>query len=106
MCGSFLHPLTCGFARGVAWQISAQVDTDENLKFKENETRKDYIPSMINTMFEKITGHSLVKALTRVKDLNIQEKKSTVEKKRTVRNNYRKFKETVENEWQSTSFVR
>ena len=57
-------------------------------------------------MFEKITGHSLVKALTRVKDLNIQEKKSTVEKKRTVRNNYRKFKETVEKEWQSTSFVR
>ena len=53
---------------------------------------------------KKITGHSLVKALTRVKDLNIQEKKSTVEKKRTVRNNYRKFKETVEKEWQSTFF--
>ena len=245
MCGSFLHPLTCGFARGVAWQISAQVDADENLKFKENETRKDYLvrllrerynrfsgvfqrykenfpvdfkhfqaifpplrekfsrwnyrkiaernqytatfnieawnklppeiqvqhafqnckqcqlkysdtqvlfpvkckrftcsmkennpqvankaieiqlPSQpesttlrkagetakslydqVNPMFEKITGHSLVKALTRVKDLNIQEKKSTVEKKRTVRNNYRKFKETVEKEWQSTSFVR
>jgi hypothetical protein len=31
-------------------------------------------------MFEKITGHSLVKALTKVKYLNIEEKKSKAEK--------------------------
>ena len=57
-------------------------------------------------MFERITGHSLVKALTKVKDLNIEEKKSKAEKKRTVRNNYRKFKEAVETEWENTSFIR
>ena len=31
-------------------------------------------------MFEKITGHSLVKALTKLKVLNIEEKKSKFEK--------------------------
>ena len=245
MCVSFFHPLTCGFARGVAWQVSAQVDADENLKCEENETRKNYLvrllrerydrftvifqcykenftvdfkrfqsifpplrekfsrwnhrkiaernqytamfnieawnklsPAMqvkhtfqnckqcqlkynhiqvlfptkckrftglmkennpkvankaikvqlpsqpgsttlreagetakslydqVNPMFERITGHSLVKALTKVKDLNIEEKKSKAEKKRTVRNNYRKFKEAVETEWENTYFIR
>ncbi len=37
----------------------------------------------VNPVFEKITGHSLVKALTKVKDLNIEEKKSKSEKKQT-----------------------
>ena len=60
----------------------------------------------VNPVFEKITGHSLVKALTKVKDLNIEEKKSKSEKKQTVRNNYRKFKEAVEKEWEKTSFIR
>jgi hypothetical protein len=57
-------------------------------------------------MFENITGHSLVKALTKVKYLNIEEKKSKAEKKRTVRNNYRKFKEAVETEWENISSIR
>jgi hypothetical protein len=245
MCGTFLHPLTCGFARGIAWQVAAQVDADRNLKCQDNETRKHYLmrllrekydrfsvlfqcckenfpvdfkrfqaifpplrekfsrwnhrkiaernqymatfnieewnklplpikvkhafqnckqcqlkhsdtqalfpvkckrftgsmkennptiaskamkvelPSQlksttlreageaakslydqVNPVFEKITGHSLVKALTKVKDLNIEEKKSKSEKKQTVRNNYRKFKEAVEKEWEKTSFIR
>ena len=42
MSGTFIHPLACGFARGIAWQITAQVDADENLKCKENEARKVY----------------------------------------------------------------
>jgi hypothetical protein len=51
-------------------------------------------------------GHSLVKALTKEKYLNIEEKKSKAEKKRTIRNKYRKFKEAVETEWENTSFIR
>jgi hypothetical protein len=69
------------------------------------ETAKS-LYDQVNPMFERITGHSLVKALTKVKDLNIEEKKSKAEKKRTVRNNYRKFKEAVETEWENTSFIR
>jgi hypothetical protein len=69
------------------------------------ETAKS-LYDQVNPMFEKITGHSLVKALTKVKDLNIEEKKSKAEKKRTVRNNYRKFKEAGETEWENTSFIR
>ncbi|CAB3995359.1 Hypothetical predicted protein [Paramuricea clavata] len=60
----------------------------------------------VNPTFEKITGHSLVKALTKIKDLNIEKKKSLAEKKRTRRNNYRKFKEVVEKEWENTSLIR
>ncbi len=228
MSGTFLHPLTCGFARGIAWQIAVQVDADENIKCEDNESRKDFqarlmrerydrfsdifqdckenfpadfkrfqaifpplrnkfswwnhrkvternqytaafnikawnelSPAMqiehtfkdckscqlkfskiqalfpvksnrfsnilkennlsaankaievrlpnqtrINSRFETITGHSLVKALTKVKDLNIEKKKSLAEKKRTRRNNYRKFKEAVEKEWENTSLIR
>jgi hypothetical protein len=60
----------------------------------------------VNPTFEKITGHSLVKALTKVKYLNIEEKSSKAGKKLTVRNNYRKFKAAVETEWENTSFIR
>ena len=56
MCGSFLHPLTCGFAREVAWQISAQVDADENIKFKENETRKDYLVRLQRERYNRFSG--------------------------------------------------
>ena len=34
---SFIHPVTCGFARGVAWQISKQLD--EEWKFGDSEDR-------------------------------------------------------------------
>ena len=248
MSGTFLHPLTCGFARGIAWQIAVQVDANENIKCEDNESRKDFqarlmrerydrfsdifqdckenfpadfkrfqaifpplrnkfsrwnhrkvternqytaafnikawnelSPAMqiehtfkdckpcqlkfnkiqalfpvksnrfsnilkennlsaankaievrlpnqtrinssttlreaseaakslydqVNPTFETITGHSLVKALTKVKDLNIEKKKSLAEKKRTRRNNYRKFKEVVEKEWENTPLIR
>ena len=247
MSGTFIHPLACGFARGITWQITAQVDADENLKCKENETRKVYqarlmrerydrfsntfqcckenfsmdikrfekhfptlrvkfsrwnhrkiaerdqytatfnleawnklspelkmahkfqdckacqsnyghiqalfpvkshrytgsmkennhhvantaikilVPNQpcntsttlreasetakslyeqVNPIFEKVTGHSLVKALTKVKDLNIEERTSKAEKRKTRRNNYRKFKQAVEKEWEDTSFIR
>ena len=69
------------------------------------ETAKS-LYDQVNPDFEKITGHSLVKALTKVKELNLEEKKTKAEKKRTVRNNYRKFKDAVEKDWESTSFVR
>ena len=55
MCGSFLHPLTCGFVQGVAWQISGQVDADENLKFKENETRKDYLVRLLRDRYNRFS---------------------------------------------------
>ena len=35
----------------------------------------------VNPVFEKITGHSLVKALTKVKDLNIEEKSKSEKSK-------------------------
>ena len=34
---SFIHPATCGFARGVAWQLSKQLD--EEWKFGDSEDR-------------------------------------------------------------------
>ena len=55
MCGSFFHPLTCGFARGVAWQVSAQVDADENLKCEENETRKNYLVRLLRERYDRFT---------------------------------------------------
>ncbi len=247
MSGTFIHPLMCGFARGIAWQIAAQVDADENQKCEDNETRNVYqarlmremydhfsntfksckenfpldlkrfakhfpnlrvkfswwyhrkiaernqftatfniqtwnelSPAMkiehtfqdckscqlkysdtqalfpvkshrytgsmkennphlanttikfqlpnkpcntnttlreanetakslydqVNPIFEKATGHSLVNALTKVKDLNIEEKKSKAVKRKIRRTNYRKFKAAVEKEWENTSFVR
>lgn len=60
----------------------------------------------VNPIFEKATRHSLVKALTKVKDLNIEERTSKAEKRKTRRNNYRKFKQAVEKEWEDTSFIR
>jgi hypothetical protein len=50
--------------------------------------------------------NALVKALTKVKYLNIEEKTSKAEKKRTVRNYYRKFKGAVETKWENTTFIR
>ena len=244
---TFLHPLTCGFARGIAWQIVAQVDEDKKIKLEENETWKDfqnrlmrerynrftsmfqsckenfpvdykrfeaifpvlrekfsrwnhrkiaernictatfnikswkelspdkqiqhtfedckscqltytgiqaYFPvksnryngiqkqtnrefttdvvrvtlhdqartngtslreagtaakslyDQINPRFQTVTGHSLAKALTNVKDLNIEVKKSHGEKKKARRSNYKKFKKSIENEWKNTSLIR
>ena len=70
-----------------------------------SETAKS-LYEQVNPIFEKVTGHSLVKALTKVKDLNIEERTSKAEKRKTRRNNYRKFKQAVENEWEDTSFIR
>ena len=34
---SFIHPTTCGFARGIAWEISKKVD--DEWKFGDSDTR-------------------------------------------------------------------
>ena len=70
-----------------------------------SETAKS-LYKQVNPIFEKVTGHSLVKELTKVKDLNIEERASKAEKRKTRRNNYMKFKQAVEKEWEDTSFIR
>jgi hypothetical protein len=37
MAFSFIHPATCGFARGVAWEISKKLD--EEWKFGDIDSR-------------------------------------------------------------------
>ena len=59
MSGTFIHPLTCGFARGIAWQIAAQVDADENQKCEEkldNETRNVYQARLMREMYDRFSN--------------------------------------------------
>jgi hypothetical protein len=37
MVFSFIHPATCGFTRGIAWEISKEID--EEWKFGDSDTR-------------------------------------------------------------------
>jgi hypothetical protein len=55
MCGTFLHPLTCGFARGVAWQIAVQVDTDENIKCEDDKSRKDFQARLMRERYDRLS---------------------------------------------------
>ena len=56
MSGTFIHPLACGFAGGIAWQITAQVDADENLKYNENETQKVYQARLIPERYDRFSN--------------------------------------------------
>ena len=58
MAFSFIHPATCGFARGVAWEISKKLD--EEWKFGDIDSRSQQKQSCkiearfnrFNTVFE------------------------------------------------------
>ena len=52
----FLHPLTCSFARGIAWQIVAQVDEDKKIKCEENETWKDFQNRLMRKRYNRSTS--------------------------------------------------
>ena len=65
-----------------AIEIQLPSQPESTTLYKAGKTAKS-LYDQVNPMFEEITGHFLVKALTRVKEINIQEKKSTVETKKT-----------------------
>ena len=55
MVFSFIHPATCGFARGVAWEISKQIDDD--WKFGDADTRAKLKQScLITERFNRFTA--------------------------------------------------
>jgi uncharacterized protein YktA (UPF0223 family) len=92
--------------KAIEVRLPNQTRINSSTTLREASEAAKSLYDQVNPTFETITGHSLVKALTKVKDLNIEKKKSLAEKKRTRRNNYRKFKEVVEKEWENTSLIR
>ena len=60
----------------------------------------------INPSFESACKMPLSAALINVQELNIEKKKSKIEKRKERRNNYRKSKSVTEAEWAKTDVVR
>ena len=60
----------------------------------------------MDTIFQRSRSVSLVKAMTTVKELNIQTKKSKTEMKKERRDNLRKTKASLEEQWKNTAVMR
>ena len=60
----------------------------------------------LNQSFEKTCHVSLAEALISVPELQLQQKKSKAEMKRERREQYRKSKQRIEEEWKETAIVR
>ena len=60
----------------------------------------------INPEFEKACQAPLVEALISVPELQLQQKRSKAEMKKERRNQYRRSKQRVQEEWKDTAIVR
>lgn len=48
---SFIQPSTCGFARGIAWQVAKEVD--EKIKCQDNESRQEHQARQMQERFKR-----------------------------------------------------
>jgi hypothetical protein len=73
---------------------------------REYQTGAQTVYDEINPVFQQVFNVSLEKALTTLPTLNIQAKKSCAEKKKERRNDLRKTKACLEEQWKNTSVMR
>lgn len=50
---SFIHPLTCGFAKGIGWQVAKKVDVE--IKCQENESRQEHQTRQMQERFDRFS---------------------------------------------------
>ncbi|CAB3995248.1 Hypothetical predicted protein [Paramuricea clavata] len=61
--------------KAIEVRLPNQTHINSSTTLREAGEAAKSLYNQVNPTFEKITGHSLVKALTKVKDLNIEKKK-------------------------------
>ena len=92
----------------IANEIASSNELDTQQKYRQLEAAKctKEVYDTINPSFENVHNVTLAKALTDVKELNIEPKRSKAEKKRERREYYRRAKQATKAQWEKNSVIR